>query len=199
MCPITSFELYIDDGNSGPFAAVDVAQIANKDYIRQHTVVFAIADAGKQFRFKLRAYNEIGYAESTNAKQILASVPGAPSAGPVSDPKVTGVNKIKVDWTVPNDDGGSEIISYALEIDNGSGGDLNPLIGVDSNYLLLHYTIDENIVRATQYRLRYHAKNAIGWGPYSEIVYILAANVPARPPAPEFVSSVSTSMILNLF
>ena len=141
MCTITSYELYLDNGSSGTFAVVDAAQIANKDYIRQHTVVFTIADVGKEFRFKLRAYNEIGYTESTNAKQILASVPGAPSSGPVSDPTVTGINKIKVDWTEPNDDGGSEIISYALEIDNGSGGDFTPLIGVNTNYLLLHYTI----------------------------------------------------------
>lgn len=43
-CPITGYRLYIDDGNNGPFTAVDDDEIANKDYLRQHTVSFANTD-----------------------------------------------------------------------------------------------------------------------------------------------------------
>lgn len=47
------------------------------------------------------------------------------------------------------------------------------------------------VEKANTYRLRYRIKNAIGFSDYSDVVYILAANVPEAPPAPQFVSSDS--------
>ena len=120
-------------------------------------MTLASSNEGKLFRFRLRAYNEIGYTESGIVSSVLAGVPGKPSAGPLPDLSATSANQIKVTWTEPSDDGGSAIISYSLEMDDGIGGDFNPLIGFESAYLLLYYTVTENIVQATNYRLRYRA------------------------------------------
>jgi hypothetical protein len=38
------------------------------------------------------------------------------------------------------------------------------------------------------HRFRYRAKNTVGWGPYSDEVSILAANVPSVPLQPEFLN-----------
>jgi hypothetical protein len=69
---------------------VDADQIANRDYLRQHTVTFDSSDDGKLFRFRLRVYNEIGFTESGIVSAVLAGVPGKPVDIPISDPTVTG-------------------------------------------------------------------------------------------------------------
>ena len=191
--------LYLDDGtNTGVFASIDEAQIANKNYLRTHKVTFQPLDAGKTFRYILEAQNEIGSAQSSIGSQLLAGVPAKPDQPLVSDPNVTNQNKIKVFWTTPSDTGGSEIQSYSLEIDDGAGGDFTAVVGEKKNYLRLDYTIEEGIERATNYRLRYRAKNQIGWGEYSEIIYILSATTPMKPPRPTMIFTSSTSITLSL-
>jgi hypothetical protein len=82
----------------------------------------------------------------------------------VSDAAITSVNKIKVEWQPVILDGSSEILSYSLEIDDGTGGDFTPVVGLLSDYLLLDYTVTgNNLTKGTLYRLRYRARNAIGW------------------------------------
>jgi len=39
----------------------------------------------------------------------------------------------------------------------------------------------------------------VGWGPYSDIAYVLSASVPVRPPQPKFVAATSTSVTIDLF
>lgn len=88
----------------------------------------------------------------------------------MSDPEVTSTEVIKVLWDeiTPGNDGGSEVTSYSLEIDDGTGGDFTPVVGLENGYLLLEYTITgHNITKGVLYRLRYRAKNIIGWGEYS--------------------------------
>jgi len=136
----------MDDGSNGPFAAVDQGLIQDKDFLREHTVTLDASNEGKLFRFRLRAYNEIGFTESGIVSTVLAGVPGKPAAAPLSDPTVTGPKKIKVTWTEVPDDGGSDIVSYSLEMDDGLGGDFTPMIGLANNYLLLYFTIQDGIV-----------------------------------------------------
>jgi hypothetical protein len=85
-----------------------------------------------------------------------------------------------------------------LEIDDGTGGDFVAVVGLNESYLRLYYTTDANITKGVTYRLRYRAHNSIGWGPYSDISYILAATVPLAPPEPTYVSSTSTYITLNI-
>ena len=56
----------------------------------------------------------------------------------------------------------------------------------------------QGIVRGETYRFRYRALNAYGWGPYSEISYIIAAQTPGKAQAPIFVSATNTSLTVNL-
>lgn len=41
--------------------------------------------------------------------------------------------------------------------------------------------------------------NINGWSGWSPITYITAATVPARPPAPVFLTANSTSLTLSLY
>lgn len=181
-CSIESYQLYLDDGNLGSFVLIDDAAIEDKPYLREHIVTFDASQSGLTFRFKIKSLNEIGEAESVIYSQILASIPEAPTTAPISDPLVTSISKIKVTWDAVIDDGSSEILSYSLEIDDGTGGDFTTVVGYLSDYLLFSYTITgDNIQKANLYRLRYRARNDIGWSDYSPIAYIKAANVPKAP------------------
>jgi hypothetical protein len=103
-----------------------------------------------------------------------------------------------VKWEIITDDGGSDILSYSLEIDDGTGGDFKPVVGYVSDYLLLEFLITNGINKATVYRLRYRSRNIIGWSDYSPIAYILAANVPVAPSSPSFLNSTAKTVTLNL-
>ncbi len=89
-------------------------------------------------------------------------------------------------------------MSYSLEIDDGEGGDFNPVVGYSSVYLLQTFGITDQIEKGTVYRLRYRVKNAIGWSDYSPVAYIQAATKPVAPDQPTYVSSTSTSVTLSI-
>jgi len=92
--------------------------------------------SGRTFRFKIKSVNEIGEAQSPISSQVLAEVPQAPESAPVSDSAVTNTERIRVTWSEVTQDGSSEIISYSLEIDDGTGGDFVSVVGTESQYLL---------------------------------------------------------------
>lgn len=85
-----------------------------------------------------------------------------------------------------------------MEIDDGQGGDFTPVVGFTAPYLLMYYSVTNQIEKGTVYRLRYRALNAIGWSGYSPIAYIQAATIPIAPGQPLYLSSTTTSVTLAL-
>lgn len=59
---------------------------------------------------------------------------------------------------------GSPIRSYHIEIDNGLGGAFTEIQGFLTNSMTLMATKSLGIYPGLYYRVRYRAKNAIGWG-----------------------------------
>ena len=77
------------------------------------------------------------------------------------------------------------------------GGDFTSLVGNSTSYLKLWYIVESNITQGTTYRFRVRAFNAVGWSTFSNVGYILAAQVPMMPPTPAFVSSDSQSITMT--
>ena len=75
---------------------------------------------------------------------------------------------------------GAPITSYQIEIDNGMGGSFTLL----QDSLSLSATKSLGIYSGLSYRVRYRAKNALGYSDYSDISYILAARKPDSPLPP---------------
>lgn len=114
--------------------------MGSKPYLRSHTLSFAGTETGKSFRVKLRAINAIGYAESSLISFVLAAVPDQPAAGPVYDAAGSTGTSIKVTYTAPASNGGTDITSYELQMDDGLGGDFVSLVGLNTNNLKLFHT-----------------------------------------------------------
>lgn len=120
---------------------------------------------------------------------VLAEPPLKPTDVPRSDASVTTDKVIKVSYAEPQpDNGGSPIISYELVIDDGMSGKFTSVNGFSQNSLLTTFTVSQNILKGRNHRLKYRAKNIVGWGPYSDESFVLAATVPARSERPYFLS-----------
>jgi hypothetical protein len=81
---------------------------------------------------------------------------------------------------VPGDHG-AQIESYIIDMDDGIGGSFLAKQGEASDSLLLSLIISEGIVSGRHYRFRYRTRNEVGYGPYSDVAYILTAVKPEQP------------------
>ena len=88
---------------------------------------------------------------------------------------------IAVDFAQVTETNGSPISSYHVEIDNGKGGDYVTIKGNPENDLTLFASKKISIEPGLLYRVRYRAKNEVGFGDFSDPGYILAAGVPYEP------------------
>lgn len=199
-CPILSYNIFRDTGNNDALAIdVDPANVHNKPSLREYEIQ-SLSPTGSTFRFKIRAINADGYIDSYPLEVVLASVPDTPLVGPISDASITNQYQIGVDYDslTPAQSGGSNIISYELQMDNGKGGDFISLVGLNTDNLDTYFTVTSNIQEGVYYRFRYRARNVNGWSGYSPITYIQAATIPIRPPAPLFVTANSTAITLRI-
>ena len=87
---------------------------------------------GKIVKFKISATNVAGYRyTSFSTPIVIAAVPSAPSNAPVSDFSITNQDLMRVVYTAPND-GGSPILNYEVQMDNGLGSGFKTVAGGDS-------------------------------------------------------------------
>lgn len=95
------------------------------------------------------------------------------------------------------DDGGSDITSYNLLMDDGLNGLLSSYSGdATNNSLTTEFTISNGIVKGRTYRFKYRVLNQIGWSDYSDMTYILAASVPEKPTTLTVLSTSDTTIQL---
>jgi hypothetical protein len=185
------------------FNEIDSALVRNKPGYTIHTTSsFPPNSIGLSFAFKVEAYNVIGSTFSTaGASFTLADLPQNPLKAPISDETVTSTTRIKVEISpiTPQQNGGSPILSYSLEIDDGFGGQFVAVYGLLVNSLSTSYTLTSGVQKGALFRARYRVKNIIGWSDYSPIGYILAAVVPSTPPQPAIVSAQAESILIQIF
>ena len=81
-------------------------------------------------------------------------------------------------------------------MDNGQNGDFFSVTGGDSQGYSMQrtFTISSNIVKGYIYRFKYRVLNQIGLSDFSDITYILAANVPQKPSTPTYIFSNSSQI-----
>jgi hypothetical protein len=57
--------------------------------------------------------------------------------------------------------------------------------------------VTQGIKAGQSYVFRYRGINAVGPGPWSDLIEVMAANVPQAPPKPYYISSTSTSITIG--
>ena len=115
---------------------------------------------------------------------ILAGPPNKPAGVPTRDNLASGEFIIAVDFEAVTIINGAPITSYHVEIDDGEGGDFTEVKGGLANDLSLLAKRDSTITRGSLYRVRYRARNEVGFGDFSDPAYVLAASVPYDPERP---------------
>jgi len=88
-------------------------------------------------------------------------------------------------WQALSDpeNGGSDVLSYNVQWDAGSGTLNQELIASSEEYLDIFYKVQssvEGLTAGKPYKFRYRASNKYGPGEYSEISTHLAADIPMQ-------------------
>ena len=130
---------------------------------------------------QVEALNAIGYSQisETNTEGALIQIkPHKPSSAPRRGAN-TDKTQIFVEFDEVIDDGGSQIISYSLEMDDGTG--FISVSGEAGEDLTRTRQVTQDIVSGQSFDFRYRAQNIFGWSEYSDVVTIIASSVPSQP------------------
>eukprot|EP00698_Gefionella_okellyi_P025351 TRINITY_DN9247_c0_g1_i2.p1 TRINITY_DN9247_c0_g1~~TRINITY_DN9247_c0_g1_i2.p1 ORF type:complete len:792 (-),score=165.34 TRINITY_DN9247_c0_g1_i2:881-3256(-) len=151
------------------------------------------------YRYQVAATNGASLTSSfssivtaTTVAIIPPTVPGAPT-----DPQSTtgAVTWMLITWSASTS-GGTPILSYTLQVDDGNNGPLNSVYtGATASFNLT------NLQAATTYRVRVQATNAIGSSAFSGIASLTTlapgASVPGAPGNPYVITSTATSILVS--
>lgn len=156
----------------------------NLPSLRTHEVS-GLTELGKMYRFKVRAYNHEGYTDSDPFLAVyLSDEPDTPTEGPLPVARLTNEQQITVTFGPQSVDknGGSPLLSYDLQMDDGIGGDFSSLVGFEHDSLETIFTVtqamNQRITSGAIFRFRYRVRNVNGWSLFSPITHVKAATVP---------------------
>lgn len=133
-CPLESYSIFRDNGLLDLTEAIDIEVdpdiVANKPLMREY-IVSDLTQTGNIYRFFVRAYNAAGYSDSSLVKIVLSDVPDTPVSGPISEASETNELRISVRFgpLLVDENGGSPILSYDLQVDMADGNGFLSLIG----------------------------------------------------------------------
>jgi Fibronectin type III domain len=138
--------------------------------------------AGTLIQAKVRAHNKIGWSDFSdlNTAGILAQTPPTQMSAPTRNASTT-IAQLVFDWVVPSSDGYSPVTSYNVQWDQGTQGtQWANLTGYNIDSIVFNYKVSSGIYAGDFYQIRVRAKNRWGWGPFSPVLTIKAATMPAK-------------------
>lgn len=101
------------------------------------------------------------------------------------------------DLLTEEQNGGAEILSYDLWRDDGHSGDFERLFFTD-RIIASAYT-DLQVEPSLIYRYKYRCLNQNGWGPFSPLAYLIAADRPSKSQTPTRISFSATEITIQLY
>lgn len=155
---------------------------------------------GRDYRIYVKAFNSDGSTDSQIATITLGDVPNPPSVAPLKQQQLSTTSAISVQITdLPEaDTRGLPVLSYCLEIDRVLDNIYTEINGCSNTSMALTHLI-KGLVQGATYGFRYRARNAYGWGGYSQTALLKVATEPGKPMnKPSFVSATDSSLTIEL-
>lgn len=148
----------------------------------------------------MRVYNREGSSESALITLLNAGPPDAPLSPVVLLEQSATFLRVSMPLIDDANNGGSQIISYNLQIDDANGGPFISVGGFDPISMKTEYVLsDAYVKRGATYRLRYRVKNdvdQVSWSGYSDVLYALVSDTPTPPEPPTLISATADSITL---
>ena len=181
---ITSYNIYMDDGLGGAYAA----PVTNALLLTYNTA-FVTLTSGRTYRFKYSAINSEGEGTVSDEISILAATtPSVPLALTRVVSSSIDAGDVVISWTAPSNAGGVAVSGYKIYLGSVTYVDgLSPSITTTS--------ITQLTVGAS-YTISVAALNAVGEGAAASIT-VVAAGVPSKLSAPSVSASTTTSITLT--
>ena len=118
--PILDYHVYYDNALGGSFTELASTTTPNFSY------TLTTVTSGKSYRFKITAINVVGESLlSPEVALIASSLPGTP--GTPTKVSADDSPQITVTWTAPTYDGGSDLVSYRIYMNNTHVGSTGAL------------------------------------------------------------------------
>ena len=170
---VTGYEIEVSPRNTTSWRVVDTVSALTFRYrdvepeTRYYFRVYAINAAGKS-----SASNRTS--ATTKEETVEEAVPGVPRN---LTAEAASQEEIRLDWDEPEDDGGSEIIGYLIEVSENGGASWRELVentgSADTRYR------DRDLRPGTTRHYRVGAINDVGTGDRSNVAF---ATTPGREP-----------------
>lgn len=187
---ITSLELQMDDGLGGDFTSV----IGNPtDNMLTYYVATNVVK-GREYRFKYRAKNTNGWSVFSSILTVKAA--STPSKPPTPTLITATSTSMQLQFYKPHDNGGSDITSYELYINDGTdSNEPTTLVASYSTNTMTHTlgTVADSLTSGKIYRFKFRAINAEGNSDDSEIARFGFADAPSAPTGLARMNSYTTS------
>ena len=126
----------MDDGlGTGNFLEVNSANDANvRNQPGLNSLVitaFAANSQGTIYEMFVRVYTAESYTDSDHVSFALADVPDKPPTSPTIDYSLSTSSRLLINYPalINSKNGGTPIVSYSLEMDDGNGNNFTDLIG----------------------------------------------------------------------
>lgn len=177
-----STSAYVEDtvGCNGASAAVIAARSCSFVFTElMSTYSYAVGDL---FVLRARAYNDDGWGERSSANTAGATIMTVPVAmGTAIEDGLTSSTQIVLTWAAlvtTVDIGGTEITSYEVSWDAGTGGSSwTALRGYSSPDTSTTFTTT-SVTAGDAYQFKLRAQNALGFGAYGPVLSVIPSSVP---------------------
>jgi len=159
---------------------------------------------GALILYRVSAKNAVGWQTQpsgplTGEVRVQTGPIGTPAAL-ILDPAQTDETRATVEMPeIPAGDatatGGSPILSYSLEWDSGSSGaGFSALVGLTGDNLN-RVQMATGLTAGASYQFRYRVRNQYGWGPYSAVLTVVAADPPSTPSQPTTTNTGTSARV----
>ena len=172
--PIQGYKIMWDQGS----AVASYAQYQDTASTATSLTISEGLTTGETYTFTVLAYNSVDDGQESDPLSIMvATLPSVPLSLQ-RDEQNTSKQQVSLLWTPPSDNGGTPILNYQIEFDQGLGSD-SSFVVAESAHEGTSFSKSEDIVTGTGYRFRLRARNAIGLSPSTDALLIYAAVLPS--------------------